>query len=78
MTRGIAEGAFAELGIEESRHGFLHLVDEFVNDTEELDLDALALGGVGGRVVRLGVETDDHGSRGLGEEDVGLGDRSDG
>ena len=73
-----AQRGFAQLGIQHAGHGFLHLVHQLVNDAEQLDLDALTLGGVGRGVVGLGVEADDHGAGGLGEEDVGFGNRANG
>ena len=78
LDLGVADDALARLGVEQAGHGFLHLVDELVDDGEELDLHALALGGGGGGALDLDVEADDDGIRRAGEQDVRLRDGADG
>ena len=72
LDLGMADDALAHLRVEQAGHGFLHLVDQLVDDREKLDLDALALGGGGGGTLDLDVEADDDGIRGAGEQDVGF------
>ena len=54
----MANDEFAMLRIEQARHRFLHLVDQFVNDAVEFHLHAFAFGGVHGHALDLRVETD--------------------
>src|SRR5450631_3649029 len=63
--------------IEQTGHRFLHLVDQFVNNTVELHLNRLAFRDVHGHALDLDVETDDYRVRRAREQDVGFGNRSD-
>lgn len=75
---GVADDSFAEFGFEEAGHCLFDLVNELVDDAEEFDLDAFALGGGGGVVFDSDAKADDDGVGGASEEDVGLGDGADG
>ena len=66
------------IGFEQARHGFLHLVDQFVNDGVKLDLHAFVLGFVGHAAVDPRVEAEDHGIGRGRQGDIGFGDRADG
>ena len=78
FDESVAEGAFAQFGIEQTRHGLLHLIDQFVNNAEEFNLDAFPFGGVGGGVIGFGIKSDDDCSGGFGQKDIGFGNWSDG
>jgi hypothetical protein len=76
---GLADDDFLEQRIEKAGHGFLHVVDQFVDDGVELDLHALVLGLFGGAAVHAGVEAEDDGVwERAREEHVGGADRTDG
>src|ERR1044071_2109037 len=75
---GGSDDDFPDKGIEQAGHGFLHLVDQFVNDGVEFDLDAFAFGDLRHAVVDSRVEAENDGFGGGGEDDVRFGDCSDG
>jgi len=74
---GVADDLLAGDRVEQPEHGLADLVDEFVDDREELDLDILALRDLRGGAFHLHVEADDDRIRRRGEEDVRLADRAD-
>src|SRR5208282_5584803 len=75
---------FADLGradddlfddrFQQAGHGFLDLVDQFVNDRVELDLNPFPFGQVGHTDINAGVETQNDGGGGGGEQDIRFGD----
>ena len=78
LDLGVADDGFAVFRREHAAHGFADLVEQFVNDAVELDLNALALGGLCSAVLGLGAKADDDGIGRAGQKDIGLRDRADG
>ena len=74
---GVADDGLAMFRIEQAGHRFFDLIDQLVNDAVEFDLDAFAFGRADGVAFDLDVEADDDRVRSAGEQNVGLGDRSD-
>src|SRR6266404_3651989 len=74
---GRADDDVLQDGVQQAGHGFLHLVNQFIDDGVELDLDTFTLGDVRNPVVDAGVEPEDDRVRGRGKRDVRLGDGSD-
>ena len=58
-------------------HRFLDLIDQFVNDAVEFDLNAFAFRRVHGHALDFDVEADDDRVRRARQQDVGFGNRSD-
>ena len=77
-TSADADGDILEDRIEQAGHGFLHLVDQLVNDRVKLDLHAFVLGLVGHAAVDAGVEAQNDRVRSRGQRHVRLGDGADG
>ena len=73
----MADDLLAGFRVEEAEHGFFDLIDEFVDDGVELDLDAFRFGGFDGFALEFDAEADDDGVCGGGEEDIVFGDRAD-
>src|SRR5688500_3488249 len=73
----LAEHDFALFGPEHSFESGPDVFHRLIDDLVELDVDAFALGGSAGVVVRPYVETDDDRAGRSREENVALGDRSD-
>src|SRR5207245_1020750 len=57
----VPDDALSNLRIKQSDHSLFHLIDQFVDDAVELDLNSFALCGRCGLVLHLDVETNDHG-----------------
>src|SRR5260370_15354086 len=70
---GRADDDVLQDGIQQAGHGFLHLVDQFVDDGIKLDLDSFALGDVRNTVVDPGVEPEYDSVRSGGERNIRLG-----
>src|SRR6185503_2848250 len=75
---GRADDDFLEHRVKQACHGLLHLVDEFVNNGVELDLDSFALGDIGHAGVNARVEAEDDPLGRAGQQHVRFGDRADG
>src|SRR6185437_2930283 len=73
----VAENHLALFGAKHAFQRELHILDGFVDDLVQLDLDALALGGIARVVVRTHVEADDDSARRTSEQNVALRDRTD-
>lgn len=63
---GVSDRGFAEFRIEETDEGFFHLIDEFVDDAIEFDLDIFPFRGHGSVIFHFDTESDDDGIRGTG------------
>src|SRR3984957_8642241 len=66
----MADNAFPNFRIEHPDHGFFHLVDEFVDDAIQLDLDAFPFRRGSSLILYLDVKTDDHRVRGGRQQDI--------
>src|SRR3954452_16733492 len=74
---GAAEFALLVDRLEHALQRSLDLVDGLVDHRVVPDVDALAVGQLGGLALRADVEADDDGVRGRRQVDVGLGDATD-
>src|SRR5437773_1392644 len=75
---GGADDDLPDQRVQQAGHRFLHFVDEFVNDRVEFDLDSFTLGQIGHAVVHAGVESENDGFHGRGQEHIGFGYGTDG
>ena len=73
----MTEDRFAEFGVEQSGHRVFDLVEQFINDAVELDLNAFAFRSGDRHVLHLCVEADDDGVRCACEQNVRFRDRAD-
>ncbi len=75
---GFAGDHFFELGRQHADHRLLDVFEQLVDDLVRADLDVLGLGHLAGLAVRTDVEADERGVGGRREDDVVLGDATDG
>ena len=74
---GAADDGFLGFGFEKAFHGFFNLVEEFIDDGVEFDLDVFAFGGVGDAGFGFDAKADDNGVGGAGKENIVFGDGAD-